>query len=60
MGMSSGGILWATLEVAHQMGPGKRVATIACDSGSRYLTTALYNGAGDTPPGYKPHSRERL
>ena len=60
MGMSSGGILWATLQVAAQMGPGHRVASIACDSGSRYLTTALYNGSGDTPPGYRPHSRERL
>ena len=60
MGMSSGGILWATLQVAAQMGPGHRVASIACDSGSRYLTTALYSGAGDTPPGYRPHSRERI
>ncbi len=60
MGMSSGGILWATLQVAAQMGPGHRVATIACDSGSRYLSTALYSGAGDTPPGYRPHSRERI
>ena len=60
MGMSSGGILWAALEVARRLGPGKRVATIACDSGSRYLTTALFNGAGDTPPGYRPYSREKL
>ena len=60
MGMSSGGILWAAMEVARRLGPGKRVATIACDSGSRYLTTALFNGAGDTPGGYKPYSREKL
>ena len=60
MGMSSGGILWAALEVARRLGPGKRVATIACDSGSRYLSTALFNGAGDTPGGYKPYSREKL
>ena len=60
MGMSSGGILWAAMEVARRLGPGKRVATIACDSGSRYLTTALFNGAGDTPPGYRPYSREKL
>ena len=32
----------------------------ACDSGSRYLTTALFNGAGDTPTGYRPYSREKL
>ncbi len=60
MGMSSGGILWAAMEVARRLGPGKRVATIACDSGSRYLTTALFNGAGDTPTGYRPYSREML
>ena len=60
MGMSSGGILWAAMEVARRLGPGRRVATIACDSGSRYLTTALFNGAGDTPGGYKPYSREKL
>ncbi len=60
MGMSSGGILWAAMEMARRLGPGKRVATIACDSGSRYLTTALFNGAGDTPPGYRPYSREKL
>jgi cysteine synthase A len=60
MGMSSGGILWATLEVARRLGPGRRVASIACDSGSRYLTTALYSGAGDTPSGYKVRSREKV
>jgi cysteine synthase A len=60
MGMSSGGILWAAVEVARRLGPGRRVATIACDSGSRYLTTALYSGAGDTPAGYRVRSRERV
>ena len=42
VGMSAGGIAWAALEVAKELGPGKRVATIAPDSGSKYLTTALY------------------
>lgn len=60
VGMSSGGILWAALEVARRLGPQKRVATIACDGGARYLTTALYAETGDTPAGYKPYSRERL
>ncbi|WP_424949401.1 cysteine synthase A [Deinococcus sp.] len=60
MGMSSGGILWAAVQVAKRLGPGKRVASIACDTGSRYLTTALYSGAGDTPSGYRVRSRERL
>ncbi|MBB6097175.1 cysteine synthase A [Deinobacterium chartae] len=60
VGMSSGGILWAALEVARALGPGKRVATIACDSGARYLSTALYSGENDTPAGYLPRSRERV
>jgi cysteine synthase A len=60
VGMSSGGILWAALEVARRLGPGKRVATIACDSGARYLSTALYAETGDTPAGYLPYSREKV
>jgi cysteine synthase len=43
VGMSSGGIAWAALQVARELGPGKRVATIAPDSGARYLTTALFS-----------------
>lgn len=42
VGMSSGGIAWAALEVARELGPGRRVATIAPDSGARYLSTALF------------------
>jgi cysteine synthase len=60
MGMSSGGILWAALELARQMGPGKRIATIACDSGNKYLSTALFNGSSDTPSGYVPRSRDKI
>lgn len=59
VGMSSGGILWGALQVARALGPGRRVATIACDSGARYLTTALYAETGDTPAGYLPYSREK-
>ncbi|GGK93667.1 cysteine synthase A [Deinococcus radiotolerans] len=59
VGMSSGAMAWAALEVARRLGPGKRVATIACDTGARYLTTSLFAGEGDTPPGYQPRSRER-
>ena len=59
VGMSSGAMAWATLEVARRLGPGKRVATIACDTGARYLTTSLFAGEGDTPPGYLPRSRQR-
>lgn len=61
VGMSSGAMAWAALEVARRLGPGKRVATIACDTGARYLTTSLFNPERTgTPPGYRPYSRERL
>jgi cysteine synthase A len=42
VGMSSGAIVWAALGVARELGPGRRVATIAPDSGSRYLSTELF------------------
>ncbi|ULH16194.1 cysteine synthase A [Deinococcus sp. KNUC1210] len=58
IGMSSGGILWAAIELARRLGPGKRVATIACDSGARYLTTPLFSGTKDTPGDYLPYSRD--
>ena len=60
VGMSSGGIIYAAYAVARALGPGKRVATIACDTGARYLTTALFSGEADTPPGYLVRSRERV
>jgi cysteine synthase A len=43
VGMSSGAIVWAALQVARELGPGKRVVTIAPDSGSRYLSTVLFS-----------------
>jgi cysteine synthase len=42
VGMSTGAIVWVALKVARELGPGKRVACISPDSGSRYLTTALF------------------
>ena len=42
VGMSSGAIAWASLQVARELGPGKRVVMIAPDSGARYLSTALF------------------
>lgn len=42
VGMSSGAIAWAALQVARELGPGKRVATIAPDSGARYVSTTLF------------------
>lgn len=49
VGMSSGAIVWAALEVARELGPGHRVVCIAPDSASRYLTTDLF-GEGDSEP----------
>jgi cysteine synthase A len=43
VGMSSGAIAWAALEVARELGEGKRVFCIAPDSGARYLTTGLFS-----------------
>jgi len=42
VGMSSGAMAWAALQVAREIGPGGRVVTIAPDTGTRYLTTALF------------------
>lgn len=60
VGMSSGANAWAALQVARELGTGKRVATIACDTGARYLTTALFSDETGTPPGYLPYSRQRV
>ncbi len=43
VGMSSGAIVWAALQVARELGPGRRVVTIAPDSGARYLSTVLFS-----------------
>jgi cysteine synthase len=42
LGMSSGAIVLAALQVARELGPGRRVAAISPDSGARYLSTPLY------------------
>ena len=42
VGMSSGAIAYWALQVARELGPGKRVLMIAPDSGARYLTTTLF------------------
>jgi cysteine synthase len=41
-GISSGGILHAALEVARELGPGRRVVSVVCDTGERYLSTPLF------------------
>jgi cysteine synthase len=49
VGMSSGAIVWAALQVARELGPGKRVACIAVDTGARYLTTSLFSPELESP-----------
>ena len=41
VGVSSGANVWAAVEVARRLGPGKRVVTMLCDTGERYLSVAL-------------------
>lgn len=38
VGISAGANVWAALKVARQLGEGKRVVTVLCDTGERYLT----------------------
>jgi cysteine synthase len=42
LGLSSGINVAGAVRLAREMGPGKRIATILCDTGFRYLST-LYN-----------------
>lgn len=42
LGLSSGINIAGAVELGKQLGPGKRIATILCDTGFRYLST-LYN-----------------
>ncbi|WYP26660.1 cysteine synthase A [Alkalihalobacillus sp. FSL W8-0930] len=41
-GISSGAAIYAALEVAKKLGPGKKVVAIIPSNGERYLSTALY------------------
>ena len=38
VGISAGANVWAAIKVAKRLGEGKRVVTILCDTGERYLT----------------------
>jgi cysteine synthase A len=49
VGMSTGAITWVALQIARELGPGKRVAMIAPDSGARYLSTALFEALPPDP-----------
>ena len=41
VGISSGANVWAAVQVARELGAGKRVVTMLCDTGERYLSVAL-------------------
>ncbi|MBI5288095.1 MAG: cysteine synthase A [Chloroflexi bacterium] len=41
VGISSGGNVWASLQVGKKLGPGKRIVTMLCDTGERYLSVNL-------------------
>jgi cysteine synthase A len=52
VGMSSGAIVWAAMEVAKELGEGHRVVCIAPDSAGRYLSTELFeDGTGESEGG---------
>jgi cysteine synthase A len=42
LGPSSGASVWAAMQVARKLGPGKRVLCIAPDTGERYLSMNLF------------------
>ncbi|HYE65305.1 MAG TPA: pyridoxal-phosphate dependent enzyme, partial [Pyrinomonadaceae bacterium] len=41
-GISSGAITWAARETAKELGEGKRVVSIICDFGERYLSHEVF------------------
>jgi cysteine synthase A len=41
-GTSSGANVWAAIQRAKKIGPGKKIVTIVCDSGMKYLNGDLY------------------
>ncbi|CCF43430.1 cysteine synthase [Colletotrichum higginsianum] len=43
-GVSTGLNAVAAIRLARELGPGKRVVTIACDSGLKYLNSDLFHG----------------
>jgi cysteine synthase A len=42
-GISSGANVFAALQLARRLGPGKNVVTMLCDTGERYLSTGIYD-----------------
>src|ERR1035438_7762895 len=49
-GSSSGAAVFAAVELARELGPGKRIATIISDSAERYLSKKIFEGGACMPP----------
>lgn len=45
LGMSGGAVVWAALQKARELGPGKVVVCMAADTGARYMSTELFEPA---------------
>lgn len=43
VGISTGANVFAALQLAKRLGPGKNVVTVLCDTGERYLSTGVYD-----------------
>jgi len=51
VGMSSGGAVWAALQVAQDLDPGSTVVTLLPDRGDRYLSTSVFRSVcAECPP----------